>query len=146
MILCRDLGLGCKVLASNLKAGTSIQERLQILLLCPGVPGQQCLITILIQCRSLLAKEKQTGLLKDQYLGCLVSNVQILKKKKKQGCQYLNFELMNLLQTGVQFCFPSQECHVKRLSFSQILQLALCHLSLFVTPKQHSKITRIYVK
>lgn len=121
------------------------QELLQILLLCPGGLGQQCLITILIQCRSLLAKEKQTGLLKDRYMGCLLSNVQILKKKK-QGCHYLNFELMNLLWTGVQFCFPSQECHLKRLLFSQIWQLALCHLSLFVTPQQHSKITRIYVK
>lgn len=64
-----------KLLASNLQAGTSRTTA------CPGILGQHNLISRLIQCKSLLAKEKHKGLL-DKYLGCLVSNVQIPEKNE----------------------------------------------------------------
>lgn len=48
------------------------------------------------------------------------------KSSKKWECQHLNFKLMNLLWIRGQLLFH-YECHVKRLSFSQILPLAFCH-------------------
>lgn len=65
-------------------------------------------------------KKSKRGFL-DQYFHCLLSNPQ-----KKWECQHLNFKLINLLWIRGQLFFH-YECHMKRLSFPQILPLAFCH-------------------